>query len=528
MSNESIHCKKMRGYIHITTLLLYYSLSITADCARFSYKEPYRPRRHSSAAFQNPFVDKSHGSLISHLENARALASSWWQDTLNLQNAEESRSRTLIFNPGANGADPTGNSDSTAELQLTINQAFEVASRNNLMPGVADLGGVEVHLAGGQYAISKPLTLPDQGGGNVVIRGGTLRATSSFPSDRFLIELGSPQLREEWVRLGGKLANSHGQPAFENIALQNLMLDANFTAGGILLLNPIRTTIANCYITHFSSSGISVHGGHETFIQTSFLGQHITTGSDPGERSFSGTAILLDSNDNAVTDVVIFSAQTAIEILGQANIITGVHCYNKATGWGGVGIMIRQGAAQNRMLGCYLDYTGIVLEETRQITITNSFFLGDAFVLLRATGNPDVVGLSIVDNMFSGGNHGVPIVQTKGSFSHVKQTCVDDNSATGMALRSTRARVSVAGFGSNWTADLSETLLFPTSIAHVQYSFFASNENATDSSSVFPSHALQSVKATSITVASDIPVHAIVSFNVDQSTYSESETMYVA
>ncbi|MCO5593813.1 hypothetical protein L7F22_047831 [Adiantum nelumboides] len=510
-----------------TPLLLCLCLNISTEAARFPHTDVlHRPPSRSFATFQNSFLDKSRAASINHQENARVIASSWLHDT-SIQSAEVSSSEALIFNPTANGADPTGASDSTTELQLTINQAFEVASRNKLMAGVTDLGGVEVHLSGGQYAISKPLTLPDQGGGNVVIRGGTLRATSSFPSNRFLIELGSSQLREEWGKLGGKLADSHGQPAYENISLQNLMLDGNFTAGGILLLNPIRTTIVNCYITHFSSTGISVHGGHETFIQTTFLGQHITTGGDPGERSFSGTAILLDSNDNAVTDVVIFSAQTGIEILGQANIISGVHCYNKATGWGGVGIMIRRGAALNRMLGCYLDYTGIVLEETRQITVTNSFFLGDAFVLLRATGNPDVFGLSIVDNMFSGSNHGIPIVQTQGSFSHVKQTCVDDNSANGMALRSTRARISVAGFGSNWTADLSGKLLFPSSIAHVQYTFFASHQNATNSSSFFPKHALQSITATNITVASDRPVQAIVSFSVDQSTDSVNDNLYL-
>ena len=74
-----------------------------------------------------------------------------------------------IFFPTDNGADPTGGSDSTTALQQTVNQAFDVASTHVLMPGIVDLGGVEIHLGGGQYVISKPLTFPDSGGGNVVV-----------------------------------------------------------------------------------------------------------------------------------------------------------------------------------------------------------------------------------------------------------------------------------------------------------------------------------------------------------------------
>ena len=70
------------------------------------------------------------------------------------------------------------------------------------------------------------------------------------------------------------------------------------------------------------SFGIMVQGGHETFIRNSFLGQHITVGSSPIEKQFSGVAISLMSNDNAVTDVVIFSAAVGISVSGKANIIT--------------------------------------------------------------------------------------------------------------------------------------------------------------------------------------------------------------
>ncbi|KAH7405220.1 hypothetical protein KP509_15G061400 [Ceratopteris richardii] len=426
-----------------------------------------------------------------------------------------------------NGADPNGGSDSTAELQLTINQAFEVASTDVLMEGVVDLGGVEVHLGGGQYVISKPLTIPDIGGGNVVIHGGTVRASNSFPADGFLLEMATTTLREEWTRVNGRLTESLAQPIYENVHLHDLLLDANYTGGGILLLNPLRVTISNCYITHFSTIGISVQGGHETLIHSSFLGQHITSGADPLEHTFSGTAILLSGNDNSVTDVVIFSAQTAIEVDGQANIITNAHCYNKASGLGGIGIVIRKGATLTRILGCYLDFTGIVLEETAEIIISNSFFLGDAYVLLKAIGDSPatVTGLNIAENIFHGNNNGVPIVQLQGNFSDIRQTCIDNNSATGMVNRCTRARATVTGYGSEWTVDFSQRLLFPSSIAHVHYSFYAlpGREDVTHNSSgkFFPLHALHSVTSTSIKVTSDTPINATVSIYVDQSFQDE-------
>lgn len=66
-------------------------------------------------------------------------------------------------------ADPTGQYDSTRALQTAINKAFEVATKHELLPGISDLGGVEIHLEGGEYLISYPLQFPSKGGGNLVV-----------------------------------------------------------------------------------------------------------------------------------------------------------------------------------------------------------------------------------------------------------------------------------------------------------------------------------------------------------------------
>ena len=128
---------------------------------------------------------------------------------------------------------------------------------------------------------------------------------------------------------------------YEYITLRDLFLDSNFKGGGISITNSLRINIDNCYITHFTTNGILVQSGHETYIRNTFIGQHITAGGDKNERKFSGIGISLQGNDNAITDVVIFSAAIGILITGQANTISGVHCYNKASGFGGTGIYLK-------------------------------------------------------------------------------------------------------------------------------------------------------------------------------------------
>ncbi|KAJ9693209.1 hypothetical protein PVL29_012096 [Vitis rotundifolia] len=375
------------------------------------------------------------------------------------------------------GADPTGRSDSTEALQQAIFDAFASPIDGHLMQGITNLGGVELHLDGGTYMISRPLRLPDIGGGNFMIHGGSLRASSDFPTDRHLIELSS----------------SSKSLSYEYITLKDLMLDSNFRGGGIAVINSIRTTIDNCYVSHFTTNGILIQGGHETYVRSSFIGQHITVGSDPREKDFSGIGINIIGNDNAVTDVVVFSAAIGVLIEGQANVLTGVHCYNKATSLGGIGIYLKSpGFTQNRILNCYLDFTGVVMDDPSLKGI--------------------VEGVSIVHNMFSGDYTGVPIVQLDQSnepFTLIDQVIVDHNNVRGMRLRSTVAKGSIWGNGTTWTVDFSKVLLFPNLIKNVQYTLQAGK--------LFPKHVLRNLSGNAVTVESDVPVSATLHVVVDQS-----------
>ncbi|KAL6955426.1 Polygalacturonase qrt3, partial [Sarracenia purpurea var. burkii] len=333
------------------------------------------------------------------------------------------------------------------------------------------------------------------------IQGGTLKASDDFPADGYLIDMSAS-------------SPTNAEYNYEYTTFRDLMLDSNFRGGGIQVINSLRTTIDNCYAAHFTTNAILVQGGHETYIRNSFLGQHITAGGDPGERNFSANGINLMGNDNSVTDVVIFSAAIGILVSGQANLISGVHCYNKATGFGGTGIYLKlPGLTQTRIVNSYMDYTGIVAEDPVQLHISGSFFLGDSYVVLKSI-NGVANGVNIVDNMFSGSGKGIEIVQldqTKGPFRDVDQVVVNRNNANGMSVKATVARGSVEGNGSTWTVDFDGILLFPDRIRNVQYALSTSGGGGT-----FPNHVVRNVSNNCVVIESDAPVPASVYVTVDQ------------
>ncbi|KAI6704231.1 hypothetical protein NL676_013367 [Syzygium grande] len=381
-----------------------------------------------------------------------------------------------------------------------------------MLPGVSDLGGVVIDLQGGTYLVSKPIRLPASGGGNVVIEGGTLLASETFPTDRHLVELWSPNSlgANDQSTSYPKMVENVGI-YYEDITFRDILFDSSFRGGGIYVVDSARIRITDCFFLHFTTEGILVKRGHETLTSGCFLGQHSTVGGDPGERNFTGTAIDLQSNDNAITDVVIFSAAVGIVLRGQANMVTGVHCYNKATFFGGIGILVKlAGLSQTRLDNCYMDYTGIVMEDPVQVHVTNGFFLGDASIVLKSI-NGQVSGLNVVNNMFAGDpQHMNPIVALDGQFPNVNQVVVDSNNANGMSLRSTVGKLTVKGNGTKWIADFSSILLFPNQINHFQYSFYSQGETG------FLKHAVTNVSNNVVVVESETAVNAIVSVVVDQ------------
>ena len=332
------------------------------------------------------------------------------------------------------------------------------------------------------------------------ILGGSLVAAADFPSNGYLIELSDPTT----------VTSAAATVAHEFITLQDLMLDANHRGGGAAIINSLRTIIQNCYVVHFISDGILVSGGHETLIHSSFLGQKITSGGDPDEKNFSGVGINLAGNDNSVTDVVIFSASVGILVSGQANSISGVHCYNKASSFGGVGIYLRlPSLTQTRITNCYLDYTGIVAEDPVELLIMGSFFLGDGNIIFKSVKGI-IKGVSVVDNMFSGEGKGVEIVsldERESRFVEVERVVVGRNAVMGMRERATFGKGLVRGEGSSWVVDFSDILLFRDRIESLQYSM------AMDQ---FVGHSVRNVSQNKVVVESEKSVSGTMFVAVEQ------------
>ncbi|XVF46061.1 hypothetical protein PTKIN_Ptkin02bG0257800 [Pterospermum kingtungense] len=443
---------------------------------------------------------------------------------LQTQYSSDTKSNGRVFYPIGYGADPSGVQESADAILQALNDAFQVQGNSStlkMLPAVNDLGGVVIDLLGGSYKISKPIRFPASGGGNVVVKGGTLRASDTFPGDRHLIEVWSPNshvTNKESASVPTGFADVKDENEaiyYEDITFRDILFDSSYRGGGIFIIDSARIRINNCFFLHFSTQGILVEKGHETFISSCFLGQHSTVGGDKGERGFTGTAIQLSSNDNAITDVAIFSAGIGILLLGQANIVTGVHCYNKATGFGGIGILVKAGASLTRIDNCYLDFTAIVMEDPVQVHVTNGLFLGDANVVLKSiTGQ--ISGVNVVNNMFNGNPRNmVPIIKLDGKFSRIDQVVIDQNNVNGMRLKSTVGKLTVAGNGTKWVADFSSLLVFPDLINHFQYSFDIQKEAAAGAAG-FPLHAVTNVSNNVVVVESDKAVNAVVSLVVDQ------------
>ncbi|KAL9350496.1 hypothetical protein Peur_057751 [Populus x canadensis] len=429
------------------------------------------------------------------------------------QKHKTSRNKERVFYPIKYGADPTGERDSSDAILKALSYAFQVQNELELLPGINDLAGVVIDLQGGNYKISKPIRFP-AGGGNILVHAGTLRASDDFPSDRYLVELWSPS-----STVVPKPSNIHPDGGdkknvgiyYEDVTFRDILFDSSYRGGGMFIIDSARTRIHNCFFIHFTTEGILVQKGHETFISSCFLGQHVTIGGDPKEKNYTGTAIDLASNDNAITDVAIFSAAIGVLLRGQANILTGVHCYNKATGFGGVGILVKPQGSLTRMDNCYLDWTAIVIEDPVQIHVTNGFFLGDANVVLKAVKGK-MSGVTIVDNMFkSDANSMNPIVQLDGNFASIDQVVIDNNNAVGMTVKSTAGKLTVPGNGTKWVADFSSILVFPDRINHFQYSF-----NFQGVPVAFPAHGVTSLSNNVVVVESDRSVNGVVSVAVDQ------------
>jgi hypothetical protein len=124
--------------------------------------------------------------------------------------------------PGDYGADPTGRTDSTEAFQAALAALLSRNVSGHKDEGeTVDLGGALLDLEGGDYLISSPLVIPSYFS-NCAVAHGSLRASSTFPSSGFLVEIGSPEAScVNW-----------GDSCNEDVSLEDLLFDGSQVAAG--------------------------------------------------------------------------------------------------------------------------------------------------------------------------------------------------------------------------------------------------------------------------------------------------------
>ena len=252
-------------------------------------------------------------------------------------------------------------------------------------------------------------------------------------------------------------------------------------------------------------------------INNAWFGQFLYSDSRKENGTAStATGIQIFGNDHYVTNTIVFSSKIGVDIRNPANILSGVHTWNLATGNGGTGIIVR--STQNRLIGCYLDYNNLVIESPiSAVSIEDAFFLVGSLELRTTGNNAKIDSLSIFDNQFWAGSNNKPTLilnETAGKFTSVSNMFVKNNQfSSGWAPKSPRASKTLTQKNSNkFTFDFSDILLFDNiDINWIQYSVQVNDDTS------FVSSVVRKPNGKTVIIELDKSVDATVYVTVDQS-----------
>jgi hypothetical protein len=303
--------------------------------------------------------------------------------------------------------------------------------------------------------VNAPVQIP-QFVGNLRIIDGTIRAGASFPPNAYVIQVGASPCK---TKSGQGSCN-------ENVGMSGLTLDASHIAQGCLSISSTMgaTLDSSSAIFGFTGVGILLDGGHETMISETWVAAYFW--NDPKkEHSGDTIGILVAGNDHFVDNVIVFSGTVGVSLTGEANKLVNVHTWNCATGNGGIGIL--NTVSQNIFIGCYLDFTDLVLTNAQQISISNGFFLGDAQLVFKAPhASSSIYGVSIVGNeWYDCSNSALASNETLGTWTSVTDLYVEGTSFCGPgqnpAFSKATKVLSSATVNGKVSVDFSDILLFP-------------------------------------------------------------------
>eukprot|EP00051_Salpingoeca_urceolata_P015947 m.209556 g.209556 ORF g.209556 m.209556 type:complete len:496 (+) comp18545_c0_seq1:393-1880(+) len=382
------------------------------------------------------------------------------------------------------GADPTGQTDSTKAFAAAVAKLLAVnGSAPGMATGITDLGGPVLDLAGGVYQINAPIAIP-KGVGNLHIADGTLRAGPAFPADQYLISVGETDCHPP----------TQGS-CNEYVGVENVLLDANYTAaGGVFITHVMGATLRDVFVVRFPTAGVFIDGGHETMITDSWFTESYWTGPKPSTSVSVGVQI--NGNDHFLSNVIVFDfTRVGVEVNGAANILSGVHTWNG----GGIGIAVN--AYQTRLIGCYLDYNFLQIQDPYQTVVENTFFLQTR---THFTSKKGVISKLIMRfNTYTGGDS----IVINGTFSRSQVSAISIEDEINANKVSKAAARQYKNDTDTFEFDFGDQLLFPW-IDEVIYSVVPTGPE-------FVEH-VANLDGTKVTVTTNKPISGLVSVRVAQ------------
>jgi hypothetical protein len=241
-----------------------------------------------------------------------------------------------VYSPLDFGGDPSGVIDSTLAVQEALAAVLNASSTIHDASGIKDCGGATLDLQGGEYLVSEPIVIPALYG-NFRLTQGTLRASPSFPTSGYLLDVG-----------GSRAGDTNNI----DVLFDALFLDAfQVAAGGLQATGLFGGVIGpQVYVFNFTETGIMVTSGHELTIQQTWVGEFWWSDSRKENANASiANGIVIDGNDHVVADVIVFSSKVGIAVSGGADLVSNVHTWNLATANGGIGILVN--SSQTRVQG---------------------------------------------------------------------------------------------------------------------------------------------------------------------------------
>ena len=349
--------------------------------------------RRTGGAAATPYSTTRHGlTSIRHHPRRGTTAAGWLAERSSRATPPAKTSGRAYRLATDFGADPSGHADASDAFDAALAELWahpSEAQNDWMMPDGAiiagpDLGGAVLDLEGGTYGVSRPVRFPSAGGGNMFLRGGTIRALPGFAASASNCSTCTvkPELEGVVEVGGGPAVHMIGRVVIEDLTIDG----SGIVHGGLKMTWCTACKVSLCNVVGFTSIGIYAGpaGGGFVDIIDSYVGTNRQPGatcphsppSNKGPPPMNSTAVWIDMNDSFMTGCYLHCSGLGLALRGSVNTIVNVHA---ATNWHAIpggGVWSQSGATNNRLIGCYMDGATLVVDDPNNFMYTNGYFLG--------------------------------------------------------------------------------------------------------------------------------------------------------